>query len=647
MKKILVISAILVCFLTSVFSSFSFAKELKVYNSPTEYRIATGNRIARYNEAPMLADLVKQKKLPTVEQRLPKNPVVIEPWEETGQYGGTWRRCWTGLADRVGPTKIAAYVRLVRLDYTGTKLLPDIAEKWTISKDGKEYTFRLREGLKWSDGTPVTTEDVKFWYEDVLLNKELTPSLPAWAVVAGEVMKLDVIDKYTFKISFKQPYPVFLYQLQVVDDILLAPKHYLKQFHPKYTPGDKLDDLVKKEKLNFWHQLFSNKKDWIQNPDLPVLYPWKVTVPPPATRMILERNPYFYKVDTAGNQLPYIDRIAHDLVENVEVLNMKALAGEIDMQGRHISVGNYTLFMENQKKGDYKVVMWKTGIGADPVICLNQSVNDPVLRQIFQDRRFRIALSLAINRAEIHQICYLGLGKPRQASPISGSPYYDAEWEKLYAEYDPARANRLLDEMGLTKRDKDGIRLRPDGKPLTLTISFTTFPGATRIDVIEMIKSYWEKLGLKVAINTMERSLYVTRLDANEHDICIWNLDRSYQLLIDPSWYVLVGVQQWAPGWGKWIGTGGKGGVEPPSEVKKMTDLWERAKTATNKDLRDRYMKEIANIHKKNLWMIGTVGELPQLIIVKNNFKNVPEGLVWDHPLYSPANAFPEQFFIK
>lgn len=647
MKRRLTSLLVLVCFMMTVLVSLGYTKELKVYNSPTEYRVATGKKITKYNEAPMLAELVKQGKLPPVEQRLPKNPVVIEPWEEIGQYGGTWRRCWTGLADRMGPTRVGGYIKFVRLDYTGTRFISDLADKWTLSKDGKEYTFHLREGLKWSDGVPVTTEDVKFYYEDILLNKELNPNLPSWAVVEGEVMKLDVVDKYTFKVSFKKPYPIFLYQIQVVEDFLPAPKHYLKQFHPKYTPQDKLDEIVKKEKFTFWYQLFAVKKDWLQNPDLPVLYPWKVTVPPPATRMILERNPYFYKIDTAGNQLPYIDRIVHDMVENTEVLNMRAMAGELDMQDRHIYVGNYTLFMENQKKGDYRVIQWKTGIGADPVICLNQSVKDPVLRQIFQDKRFRIALSIAINRVEVQQICYLGLGKVRQACPISGSPYYDAEWERLYTEYDPVRANKLLDEMGLDKRDRDGTRLRPDGKPLILTISFTTFPGATTIDVINMIKAYWEKLGVKVAINNMERSLYITRLSGNDHDICIWNLDRSYQLLIDPSWYVLVGIQQWAPGWGNWIGTGGKGGMEPPAEVKRMTELWEKAKTATNKDLRDRYMREIINTHKKNLWMIGMVGELPQLIIAKNNFRNVPEGLIYDFPLFSPANSFPEQFFIK
>lgn len=322
-----------------------------------------------------------------------------------------------------------------------------------------------------------------------------------------------------------------------------------------------------------------------------------------------------------------------DIVQDAEILNMRATAGELDMQERHIYLSNYTLFMENREKGNYRVLKWTTASGADPMLYVNQTVQDPVLRKIFQDVRFRQALSLAINREEINKLFYFGLGKPRQASLISQSPYYDPEWEKAYAEYDLERANKLLDEMGL-KKGPDGFRLRPDGKTLAITLEFTAFPGATTADVIALIAKYWEKLGIKVAVKQIDRSLWETRYSGNQLEASAWSLDKSLNPLLNITWFVLVGSQQWAPAWGTWIATGGKSGMEPPADIKKISQLWEKAKTTTNSDIRDRYLKEIFNIHKKNLWMIGTVGELPQILIVKNNFRNVPEGLISDDSLF-------------
>jgi peptide/nickel transport system substrate-binding protein len=328
---------------------------------------------------------------------------------------------------------------------------------------------------------------------------------------------------------------------------------------------------------------------------------------------------------------------------------MRAISGEIDMQGRHLSPLNYPLLKESSKKGDYRVLMWTTGVGSDPVIHINQNVKDPILKELFRNRDFRIALSLAINRQEINDLCYYGLGKPRQACVISQSPYFDRTMERMYAEYNPDRADHILDKLGLNKRDKDGFRLRPDGKTLGLTIDFTIFPGATTSDVVEMIARYWQAVGIKVAIRTMERSLYTSRTQAGEHEIAIWNLDRCSQVIADPRHFVpyILIAARWCPLYCTWFNSGGKSGEEPPADVKRIMSLWEEVKGEVDKNRRDKLFKEILNIHKNQLYMIGTVGELPQPLVVKNYFRNVPDGFIWDDMLQSPANAYPEQFFIK
>jgi len=645
--KILVILALCAGILVSSIPLIFGAEKVEPgeYYNLSDYEKLTGKKITRFAESPQLAELVKQGKLPPLEQRIPKNPLVVTPYEEIGQYGGTWRRTWSGLSDSAGPYKLCSE-HLVMFNKNGTRILPNVAESWKVSRDAKTYTFKLREGIRWSDGTPLTTEDVVFWYEDIILNKDLTPTIPNWLTSGGKPLKLEKIDTYTFKVEFEEPNALFLISIGKMGGghTFFAPKHYLKQFHPKYTPKEKLDELVKKAGLQNWYQLFGNMNDFLQNPDLPVIYPWKATNLPTATLQIMERNPYYWKIDPEGNQLPYIDRITHTLLGSAgETAVLKAISGEVDMQERGLVIDNYTLLMENRTKGNYRVLRWPQGTGASPAILLNQNVKDPVLRKIFEDRRFRIALSLAINREEINQLFYLGLGEPRQASIISGAPFYDPEWEKAYAEYDPKKANEYLDKMGLTKRDKDGFRLRPDGKTLILTIEYS----GDR-PYMEVIKKYWEAIGVKVFLKPLERSLYVTRAQAGEIEVGVWGFDRNVAILSDPGHLLGTVVEApWAPLYATWYNTGGRGGEEPKGDIKRIYELWDKVKSTIDEKQRDRYFKEIINLHKKNIWMIGIVGEVPQLIVAKNNFRNIPDGLLWDDNIRSPKNARPEQFFFK
>lgn len=632
------------------------------YYNLTDYEAISGKKITEFKEAPMLADLVQQGKLPPVAERLPKNPVVVTPYEEIGQYGGAWRRVWTGLSDQWGVNKIT-HEHLMFFDKTGGMILPNVVESWEASADGKEFTFTIREGLKWSDGAPVTTEDVKFWYEDVLLNTEITPTVPIWFVSGGKPGVLEVVDMYTFKVKFETPFtlfPMMVAKNGVAGLAFPLPQHYLKQFHIKYTSEENLMKMAKEAGVENWFQLFQLKGSGpvgtpgtqasIANPDLPVVYPWILSKESTATQMVMVRNPYYFKIDPEGNQLPYLDKIEFNLVQDRQMAVLKAVAGEIDMQTRHMSLADYTLLAENQEKGGYRVLQWKQGIGSDVTLFINQNVPNPALRPIFEDVRFRRAISLALNREEIWQLVYMGLGEPRQASLISGVAFYDPEWEKSYAQYDPKQANALLDEMGFTKKGADGFRLRADGETLALTIDFASGVFGPWADVLEMVKNYLEAVGIKTVIRPLERTLYTARTLSGEIEIGVWMFDRNAAVMSDPIRLLgTVSDGPWASLYGVWYNSGRTGGEEPAagSDIMKIYDTWDQVKVTADPDEQNKLFQEIINLHKKNLWYIGTVGELPQPVVVKNNFKNVPDGIVWDDPLRSPKNARPEQFFKK
>jgi len=632
----------------------SFAQKVPTpleYNTPLDYQRATGKKITKFSEAPGLAELVKQGKLPPVEKRLPQEPKVIVPVEEVGQYGGVWNRAWLGPSDSMGVYKSIGRESLIDYDAFGKTLVPNIVKRWVVSKDSKVYTLYLRKGIKWSDGQPFTADDILFVYEDVLMNKELTPTFPQWLTVKGKPVKVEKVDDYTIKFIFDEPMPLFLYQLAKPIDanaLLYAPKHYMKQFHPKYTSKEELDKKIKEAGVKTWNELYTTKEDswWVNDPERPTIWSWKAVTSPTGPNFRLERNPYYWKVDVAGNQLPYINTVNNILVQNTEMVNLKAMTGELDFQWRHISAANYTLFMENREKGGYRVLNWRSTSGSNHVICFNLTCKDPVLKSLFNNDKFRKALSIAINREEINQIAYLGQAVPRQASLIPDVPYYSPEWEKAWAEYDPKKASAMLDEIGLSKKDKDGYRLRPDGKRLDITIEFMEAIGFSG-DVCELIRKYWEDIGIKVALKPEERSLYKTRQSGNELEVYIEGMSPQIPFWSQDKWIIpSVSLDHWGIEFARWYVTGGKSGVEPPKDIARLFELWDKAKSALTETQRKRFVQEMVNLHVKNIWFIGTVGMAPTYAIVKNTFRNVPENIM-DAALDTPRQARPEQFFIK
>lgn len=612
------------------------------YATIEEYEKATGKRITKFEEVPALRVKVAAGELPPVKERLSEEPMVVIPVEKIGQYGGTWHRvdirAVTAAASRIN------YEPIVRWARDGKTIVPNVAKKWEISENGKVFTFYLRKGMKWSDGHPFTAEDILFWYQDILLNKELTPVFPRWLTTAGNPVKVEKIDDYTVRFRFTQPYGLFL-QYATQNGEFWHPKHYLKNFHPKYVPKEKIEKLAKKEGFTYWYQLFPNLDDFRKNPELPTIRNWKVKVPPPATRVIYERNPYYWKVDPSGKQLPYIDRITYDLVEDVEMANMKAVMGEVDMQLRHMSFTNYPLFMENREKGGYRVLKWKAGESGATAF-LNQTLKgDPVLRELIQNRKFRTALSLAINREEINELIYLGMAEPVEGVLLPESLWDNKELLEPYT-YNPEKAKKLLDEIGL-KWDKDHkYRLRPDGKVLSLTIEvLTAFP--TLVDAFDLVRSYWEAIGIKTAVKPLSYDIWWPRIYSSEYQVAGYLMTRVGWLTYARDYVPNDRSTYWGPLYGLWYISGGKSGIEPTGDARKVQEIYDEIRKTVDEEKRKHLSEEILRIACENIWSIPTAGFYPQPVIVKKSFRNVPQEGINSWPLRTPGYTNPEQYFIE
>lgn len=622
----------------------------KIWSTLSEYEEATGNKIEKFNEAPMLSVLVAAGLLPPVEERLPEEPFVVEPYEEIGQYGGTLNIPTPDPVSWWDPAQVRSQHAA---DYTLdlARVVPSIYQSWEYSEDQKDLTIHLRKGMKWSDGHPFTAEDFLFWYEDVLQNEELTPIIGKDFMPGGELMRMEAIDPYTVRLRFAVPYQMFATNFARWFQ-LYHPKHYVKKWHINYNP--KANELAKEEGYDYWWQAFQFHNDPYtsqQDPNLPTTHPWVLKERTP-TLEIFVRNPYFYKIDTAGNQLPYIDEEVANIVGSLETINMKIISGEVDITGMPTSLQNYPLYKENEEKGDYRTLMWKSTDAADCSFALNLNHEDPVLRKIFQDVRFRRAMSVAINRDEVNEIVYRGVGVPCQGTVLPTVSYYKEEWGKAYAEYDPKKADALLDEMGLTKRDTAGFRLRPDGETLAITIEYYPIYATTTANC-ELVAEYWNAVGVKTGIKSIERSFYQTRSDAGALDVGVWCQGRNTENVVYfARGYVFNpadGGWEWGycRDWQDWFQTDGKEGEEPPGDVKELNQWFLDWFVAATPQEYTRLAQKIFDFQAENVWIIGVVGMAPWPIIVKNDLRNVPEDAYFGcgNEFWTPAQ--PGQWFFK
>ncbi|TET08843.1 ABC transporter substrate-binding protein [Candidatus Aerophobetes bacterium] len=631
----------------------------EVWSTLSEYEKATGEMIWKFSEAPMLRAKVDAEELPPVGKRLPEEPLVVEPIEEIGQYGGTLNVFAPWDIGYDDGSAIWGYGNALRISPDLKGVVPSIARDWEFSEDGKSFILYLRKGMRWSDGAPFTVDDIFFWWEDVILNKELTPAIPMSFTPGGEPWEIEVIDDYTVRFSFAAPQPFLILQnftgFAGGEGYKWLPKHYLKKYHPKYTSAEKIEEICEEEGFKNWVELFNKKRAligygsyWVDT-ETPTLRAWLLKEKG-IDWWLLERNPYYFAIDTAGNQLPYIDRIFITNVGNTEIYNAKIISGEADFASWSVSFDNYTLYVESAEEGDYRVLNWNTGLGSDVMYQPNQNLTgDDVLAEILRDVRFRRALSVAIDRDDINEALYFGLAVPRQWTVIPDSKYYEEEFARAYAQYDTEMANALLDEMGLDKRDAEDYRLRPDGKRLSLLIEYAESAGP-RVSVTELVKEYWEAIGIDVAVKVGSAQLVSQRTLAREVEISIQQGAVSTDITFpsDLGWRAPWHSNlAWGVLWGKWYETGGKEGEEPPEVHKKNLERWEKILVTMDEEERIRLTKEILRSNAENVWNIGTVGLPPQPVMVKNNLRNVPEtGLwAWDDLYLVPYRA--ETFFFK
>ncbi|PYM96175.1 MAG: hypothetical protein DME04_02700 [Candidatus Rokuibacteriota bacterium] len=611
---------------------------------------------AKFQEAPMLAEQVKAGKLPPVEKRLPSDPLVVPVVERAGQYGGVWRRAFLGPADANNYVRVV-YDALVRFSPDGAKIEPKIAAGWESSRDFRSWTIKLRQGARWSDGAPFTADDILFWYQDVLLNKDLTPALPSWMRNAdGTPATVEKVSATAVRWTYKQPNTLLLTALANQDGgdrtyAVFLPAHYLKRFHPAHAKKDEIDKLVAAAGFKTWTELFAARNAPPENPERPTMAAWA-----PATRVsdqvfTLKRNPYFVGVDPTGNQLPYLDEVRFTFFADIQALNLAAIAGEFDMQERHIQMTNYPVFKETEKTGKYRVITWPTFGGADAVIMFNQTYKaDPDIGKLMATREFRIALSEAINRDQIKESVFLGLGEPRQGVPSPGHPFFPgAEYAKKFTQYRPDATNKALDQLGLTKRDADGTRLTPSGKRVVLELSvvpaFAAWP-----DVAQLVAKDWEKVGVKTVVQLRERALHFRMRDNNELMTEMWNEDTTGfpftgNAKFDPRNSPILTL---GPLYGRWVQTKGAEGVEPPAPIKRIMEIVDQAKTV-GPEQQAKLAQELFRIWVDNLWEVGTVGLTPMVqgvVVAGSRFRNVPTTLGNDWPLRSPGNARVEQFFF-
>jgi peptide/nickel transport system substrate-binding protein len=610
---------------------------------------------SKFKESPMLTEMVKAGKLPPVEQRLPADPLVVPVVERTGQYGGVWRRAFLGPADFNNYVRVV-YDALVRFSPDGAKIEPKIAAGWQSSPDFKTWTIRLRKGARWSDGAPFTADDILFWYKDVLLNKDLTPALEGWMRNGdGTPASVEKVDAQTVRFTYKQPATLFLTALANRDGgdrtyAVFLPAHYLKKFHPSYAKKEDIDKAVQAAGFKTWTELFAARNAPFENPERPTMTAWVPVTRASDQVFTLRRNPFFVGVDPDGNQLPYIDEVRFTFFADIQALNLAAIAGEFDMQERHIQMTNYPVLKENEKSGKYRVITWPTFGGADAVVAFNQSYKaDPELGKLLATKEFRVALSHAINRTQIKESAFLGLGEPRQGVPAPWHPYFPGdEWAKKYTEYKPDEANKLLDGIGLAKKDAQGIRLLPSGKPVSIEISVVPAFGEWR-DVAQLIAKDWEKVGVKTVVQIRERALAFRMRDANELQTEMWNEDTSAfpftgNAKVDVRNNPILTT---GPLFLQWYQTKGKEGMEPPPPIKKIVELVDIARTV-GPEGQVKAAQEIFRIWADNVYEIGTIGLTPMIqgvVVANTRLRNVPTTLGNDWPLRSPGNARPEQFF--
>ena len=648
--------------------------EIGYYNL-ADFEKASGKKLTKFNEAPMLADKVKSGAIPSVDKRLPTNPLVMQTWDKIGVYGGTLR--FNSInTDQDWHTRHINAANLIEMPASsawdavstvfGAPHQPAILEKFGMNAEGTEFTATIRAGLKWSDGEPVTTDDVAFKINDVLLNKELSPTAMPWLVWGGGTTKFEIVDKQSFKITFAKPYGAFIEaeitMWPAVFYKLMFPAHYLKQYHKAYAKEADLLATMKDQKYTSiaeWPEFFGKKtalfgcdNTFLDNGKVfPTLQPFIITEDQGNGNYRYERNPYFWMVDQEGNQLPYIDQLKKTYLADSKMEDLSIIGGNTDLSCMSITIDSYPLYKENEAKGKYLAMplsAWQDQIilfgfndfaGVPPLQLksikqnpitkpADTSAYDPGLSTVYSDVRFRQALSVALDRKTMNETLFLGLGRPAQVAPRPGTPFYEKGMEEAWAQYDPALAKKMLDEMGMKDIDGDGWRERPDGKPFAMKYDYFVITGATT-PASELAKRYWEAVGVKVNIKLVDPSYWWESLQPNNvNEATTWWLAGSGANLLQ-DWF--LGPSMLNPLWNNYTRYKGQVSDEDwqlilkyvPEWQREMQDLKQQLKSEPNAQKQIEIGKKMWQLQAKWIPVIGVATDTKAPLIISADLGNV------------------------
>ena len=610
------------------------------------------------SESPILTELVSEGVLPPVIERVGSEPLVLKGVDSIGSYGGTWFQV-------VGAPSEASYISsfysgstFVRWSPFGYPIIPHVAKGWDSSPDKKEWTFHLRRGMKWSDGHPFTADDILYrWYKEALPDS-YESILPHWLKIGGEAGKVIKIDNYTVKFIFSQPYGSFLEALAKFIDFC-SPRHYLEKYHPVLGDDALIEATMEARRLPSRRSLYALLKSW-NNPEHPRLWPWIYRTFKANPPQVFVRNPYYFAVDTEGNQLPYVDQLFMES-KNFQFLPIAAANGAITFKIMGGIDFYYTLLMSQREINNYEVYHWFPASRSRYLIHPNLNylvdTDDPVTQMkhdLLNNKQFRQALSLAINRRQIIDIVYSGIGEPAQLSPGRESFFHHEKLHKSFTEYSPNKANALLDEIGLTQRDSKGYRTFKDGTPMVWHFSV---PQGELEGPAELIVDDWNRVGIHSIQQQPPNSLFALQTSTRKIEFSIWPGDAEYIPIIGPERIAgLSGFQ--ALGYYNWYVRGGLygnpratelDGIEPPIDhpMRRSIELVDESYSAINREEQRLIFNKIFDIAAENVWSINIATSPPFPVVVKNGFKNVPHNAAYSGFFLTPSNAGMETYYFE
>lgn len=613
---------------------------------------AAAQPFASYGEAPMLAERVAAGDLPPVAERLPMNPVVVVGADGVGNYGGELLDLYDG--SRLAEFRQFGYENLVRWSADGAEVVPNVAAGWEVSEDGTSYTFTLREGLRWSDGHLFSTADIAYFFEEIMFQS--FNCCDGYFRVAGEAPAFEIIDDLTFSLSWSEPNATLLQNLSTPYGVMVTQyaAHYLDQFSINKNP-ENVAAVMQRDGFTDYNEWFAanigryGQAAEYNNPERPLMTPWIPTASYVGKeRFTFVRNPYYFKVDAAGNQLPYIDERTWSLTPDEEVRVLRTMDGQDHFCRRDVcQPPNKAVLFDSQAQGNFRFVDVTNTDHNHMLLHIKYTHDLEERAALFQELDFRIGLSLAMDRQNVLDTVYIGQGTPHQMAPRSG-PFYDEQRATQYTQHDPELANQHLDRV-LPEKDANGMRLL-NGQPFTFNVLVNAGFRPDWADVMQLIERDWEAVGLDVNVIVGSDEFSRSARQGNDIDAYVWAGENGTGLL--PILAADEYVPEAAFGWYAW-GAVNFDGVEPanpvvtpPADIQRMIELTSLIPKAASVEVQMANMEELLQLHSDGLWVIGLAMPEGDYRVVNNALRNVPDPIIggWLYPGPGPMNF--ESFYF-